>query len=80
MANATPSPTGKNPPKKKMNRREFLNFAWLASLGFLTVNVAGITYLCDAAFQSRRIWRDLSFRESIEPSASCRRPPKYPQG
>jgi len=30
---------------KKINRREFLNFAWLASLGFLTLNVAGLTYL-----------------------------------
>lgn len=30
---------------KKINRREFLNFAWLASLGFLTVNIAGLTYL-----------------------------------
>jgi cytochrome b6-f complex iron-sulfur subunit len=33
------------PEKTPMNRREFLNFAWLASLGFLTLNVAGITYL-----------------------------------
>lgn len=31
--------------KKPINRREFLNFAWLASLGFLTVNMAGLTYL-----------------------------------
>jgi cytochrome b6-f complex iron-sulfur subunit len=31
--------------QKKINRREFLNLAWLASLGFLTVNMAGITYL-----------------------------------
>ena len=31
--------------KVQVNRREFLNLAWLASLGFLTVNVAGITYL-----------------------------------
>lgn len=31
--------------KKPVNRREFLNFAWLVSLGFLTVNLAGITYL-----------------------------------
>ena len=35
------------PPEEKpgINRREFLNFAWLASLGFLTVNIAGMTYL-----------------------------------
>lgn len=32
-------------PKKKMTRREALNFAWLASLGFLTLNMAGLTYL-----------------------------------
>lgn len=31
--------------KKQINRREFLNLAWLASLGFLTVNLAGVTYL-----------------------------------
>lgn len=30
---------------KKINRREFLNLAWLASLGFLTINLAGVTYL-----------------------------------
>jgi cytochrome b6-f complex iron-sulfur subunit len=28
-----------------INRREFLNFAWLASLGFIIVDLAGITYL-----------------------------------
>ena len=31
--------------KLKVNRREFLNFAWLTSLGFLTVSIAGVTYL-----------------------------------
>jgi cytochrome b6-f complex iron-sulfur subunit len=42
MAKETPpSKEGKKP----VNRREFLNFAWLASLGFLTLNVAGMTYL-----------------------------------
>jgi cytochrome b6-f complex iron-sulfur subunit len=42
MANPKePTPEGKKP----VNRREFLNFAWLASLGFLTVNMAGLTYL-----------------------------------
>lgn len=29
----------------KINRREFLNFAWLASLGFLTLNLGGMTVL-----------------------------------
>ena len=33
------------PEPKKINRREFLNLAWLASLGFLTINMAGVTYL-----------------------------------
>jgi cytochrome b6-f complex iron-sulfur subunit len=28
-----------------INRREFLNFAWLASLGFLTVSMGGMTIL-----------------------------------
>ncbi len=41
MAKETPS----QEEKKPINRREFLNFAWLASLGFLTLNVAGMTYL-----------------------------------
>lgn len=42
MAKETPlTPDGKTP----ISRREFLNFAWLASLGLLTVNMAGITYL-----------------------------------
>ena len=39
------TPVGEEQTKVKINRREFLNIAWLASLGFLTVNVAGITYL-----------------------------------
>jgi len=33
------------PENKKINRRQFLNFAWLASLGFLMVDLAGVTYL-----------------------------------
>jgi cytochrome b6-f complex iron-sulfur subunit len=45
MADQTPSPAGETKKKRKMNRREFLNFAWLASLGFLAVDIAGITYL-----------------------------------
>src|SRR5574341_2538360 len=31
--------------KKEVTRREFLNIAWLASLGFLTLNLGGVTYL-----------------------------------
>jgi cytochrome b6-f complex iron-sulfur subunit len=31
--------------KKPVTRREFLNIAWLASLGFLTLNLGGVTYL-----------------------------------
>lgn len=31
--------------KKEINRREFLNFAWLVSLGFLSVSLGGVTYL-----------------------------------
>jgi cytochrome b6-f complex iron-sulfur subunit len=29
---------------KKVNRREFLTFAWLVSLGFFTIDMAGLTY------------------------------------
>jgi cytochrome b6-f complex iron-sulfur subunit len=39
---ASPAPAEEKP---KLNRQEFLNLAWLASLGFLTVNIAGITFL-----------------------------------
>ncbi len=42
MAKPEPQPTEL---KKPVNRREFLTFAWLVSLGFLSVNVAGMTYL-----------------------------------
>ena len=31
--------------KKPVSRREFLNFAWLASLGFLSVSFGGVTFL-----------------------------------
>lgn len=31
--------------KQPVNRREFLNLAWLASLGFVLVDVAGVTLL-----------------------------------
>jgi cytochrome b6-f complex iron-sulfur subunit len=33
------------PEEIKLNRREFLNIAWLASLGFLTVTAGGLTVL-----------------------------------
>jgi cytochrome b6-f complex iron-sulfur subunit len=42
MAKDTPSTEEE---KVKVNRREFLNFAWLVSLGFLSVNLAGVTFL-----------------------------------
>ncbi len=31
--------------KMQVNRREFLNLAWLASLGFLTLSLSGVTIL-----------------------------------
>jgi cytochrome b6-f complex iron-sulfur subunit len=42
MTKQTPPPQEQQKP---VNRREFLNLAWLASLGFFTLNVAGMTYL-----------------------------------
>lgn len=45
MAKPTPPAAGDTGEKMKVNRREFLNIAWLASLGFLTLNIAGVTYL-----------------------------------
>lgn len=40
---AEPIPAEKSEPK--LNRREFLNIAWLASLGFLTLSISGLTVL-----------------------------------
>ena len=37
--------TGSISDKKPVSRREFLNMAWLASLGLMTVNFAGASYL-----------------------------------
>jgi cytochrome b6-f complex iron-sulfur subunit len=41
----TASPNEATSDKKQVTRREFLNIAWLASLGFLTLNLGGVTYL-----------------------------------
>ncbi len=36
--------------KMAVNRREFLNIAWLASLGFFTISLAGVRLpVCTAA-------------------------------
>lgn len=37
--------TNQTDEKMRVNRREFLNLAWLASLGFFTINLAGIGVL-----------------------------------
>jgi cytochrome b6-f complex iron-sulfur subunit len=42
---AIPMTIEENNEKLPINRREFLNFAWLVSLGFFTVTAAGATYL-----------------------------------
>ena len=44
MAKAVP-PKQDQEEKQPVNRREFLNFAWLASLGFFSVSMAGVTFL-----------------------------------
>ena len=41
----TVSPKEAAPEKKPVTRREFLNIAWLASLGFLMLDLGGVTYL-----------------------------------
>jgi hypothetical protein len=38
-------PGGDVVEKKSTNRREFLNYAWLASLGFMTVSMGGAVFL-----------------------------------
>jgi cytochrome b6-f complex iron-sulfur subunit len=61
MAQETPQPASRTAPRtasrtasgtavetvspRKITRREFLNIAWLASLGFFIVDVAGVTFL-----------------------------------
>jgi cytochrome b6-f complex iron-sulfur subunit len=42
MVKETPQPQDVD---KTVSRREFLNYAWLASLGFFTLSIAGMTYL-----------------------------------
>jgi cytochrome b6-f complex iron-sulfur subunit len=39
------TPNEETEERLPVNRREFLNFAWLVSMGFLTISVAGVTYL-----------------------------------
>ncbi len=39
------TPNEETQERMPVNRREFLNFAWLVSMGFLTISVAGVTYL-----------------------------------
>jgi cytochrome b6-f complex iron-sulfur subunit len=48
MAEETPTEAEAASPEEeptRINRREFLNYAWLASLGVLLVNVGGIGFL-----------------------------------
>jgi len=45
MPRKKPQDSASEEEKKPINRREFLNFAWLASLGFLMVDLGGVTYL-----------------------------------
>lgn len=45
MAAEEVSPNEEAKERLPINRREFLNYAWLVSLGFFTISVAGITYL-----------------------------------
>ncbi len=46
---AAPAGQAEQPPSEqselKLNRREFLNIAWLASLGFLTLSIGGVAVL-----------------------------------
>lgn len=44
-AEQNPSDSPEAVKELKMNRQEFLNLAWLASLGFLTFGLAGVTVL-----------------------------------
>jgi cytochrome b6-f complex iron-sulfur subunit len=44
MSETKDNSTPKDDPTK-LNRREFLNLAWLASLGFITLSLGGVTIL-----------------------------------
>ena len=46
MPETKPAPQEQTDEEKiAVNRREFLNLAWLASLGFFTISLGGVTYL-----------------------------------
>lgn len=45
MAKAAAAAAPPQEERMPINRREFLNFAWFASLGFMAVSMAGMTYL-----------------------------------
>ena len=69
------------PEKKGMNRREFLNFAWLASLGFLTVNMAGMTYLfAMPRFKEGEFGGCITVGTVSDLPEAGSAPVKYPQG
>lgn len=44
MANPNTETNEETQEEMQINRREFLNLAWLASLGFLTLELGGLTY------------------------------------
>ena len=44
MARARASQENDNNDEKQVTRREFLNIAWLASMGFLFIDFLGVTY------------------------------------
>jgi cytochrome b6-f complex iron-sulfur subunit len=64
----------------KINRREFLNLAWLASLGFFTVNLAGVTYLfAMPRFKEGEFGGIFNAGRVSDLPAKCSAPENYPK-
>lgn len=65
---------------KELNRREFLNFAWLVSLGFLTLSFGGVTYLFALPrFKEGEFGGLLNMGETSELPAAGTPPVNYPK-
>ena len=80
---AEKSPQLKDQPEEKeaINRREFLNFAWLASLGFLTVSMGGVTYLfAMPRFEEGEFGGVFTIGKAAELPPPGSQPANYPKG
>ena len=63
-----------------LNRREFLNLAWLVSLGFFLVDIAGVTYLFALPrFRAGEFGGDFTVGNAADLPATSDPPENYPK-